>query len=241
MSMKREGVDDFGGHMLARLSGAPRFNAWMADRIRPFCGEHVLEIGAGIGNVTRVLLPGRRYIATDINPRYLDVLAGQGHGRPSFGVQYCDVTDPASFPAVDGGFDTVVCLNVLEHVEDDLRALGNIRRALAPGGRAIVLVPQGRWNFGTLDAAVDHRRRYTKRRLRSLAAAAGFEIEDQLSFNRAGTAAWFLNGRLLRRRRVGRVQVRLLDVLTPLLRRVDAWLPLPALSLIAVLKPAADE
>ena len=127
--MKLEGVDDFGGHMLARLSGAPRFNAWMADRIRPFCGEHVLEIGAGIGNVTRVLLPGRRYIATDINPRYLDVLAGQGHGRPSFGVQYCDVTDPASFPAVDGGFDTVVCLNVLEHVEDDLRALGNIRRA----------------------------------------------------------------------------------------------------------------
>jgi SAM-dependent methyltransferase len=225
--------------MLARLSGAPRFNAWMADHIRPFCGEQVLEIGAGIGNVTWVLLPGRRYIATDINPRYLDILAGKCHGRPSLGVQYCDVTDAGSFPAVEGGFDTVVCLNVLEHVEDDVRALANIKRALAPGGRAIVRVPQGRWNFGTLDAAVDHRRRYSKPCLRSLAAAAGFEIERQLSFNRAGTAAWFLNGRLLRRRRVGLVQIKLLDLLTPLLRRVDAWLPLPALSLIAVLRPTA--
>jgi glycosyltransferase involved in cell wall biosynthesis len=231
--------DAYGSEILARLSRAPRFNAWMADAIRPFCGSRVLEIGSGTGNLTRRLTPRKRYVASDINPLYLQTLRRLGADRPYLDARYTDVTELDTFPREPGAFDTVVCLNVIEHVDDDRRALENLRAVLEPGGRAIVLVPHGPAIFGTLDEVLGHRRRYTKASLRAVAEAAGFEVKDVLQFNRAGTPAWWLNGKLLKRRTFGLVQIKALNALTPLFRRVDAVLPFPPLSLIAVLEPAA--
>jgi glycosyltransferase involved in cell wall biosynthesis/phospholipid N-methyltransferase len=232
--------DAFGSQILARLSRAPRFNAWMADTIRPFCGQRILEIGSGVGNLTQKLIPRREYVVSDINPLYLQTLAALRQDRPYLSASYCDVTDLATFPRAAGGYDTVICLNVIEHVADDRAALANIHASLAPDGRAIVLVPQGQWNFGTLDEVLGHVQRYSKDRLRALAAAAGFEVERIVDFNRPGTLAWFLNGKLLRRRSFGLLQIKLLNLLTPLFRLVDRMVPLPALSLIAVLRPAGS-
>ncbi|MET0555785.1 MAG: glycosyltransferase [Vicinamibacteria bacterium] len=229
--------DAFGSQILARLSRAPRFNTWMADTIRPFCGQRILEIGSGVGTLTQKLIPRREYVDSDINPLYLQTLSALRQDRPYLSVSFCDVTDLTSFPRAEGGYDTVICLNVIEHVADDRAALANIRSVLAPDGRAIVLVPQGQWNFGTLDAVLGHVQRYSKDGLRTLAAAAGFEVEQIVDFNRPGTLAWFLNGKLLRRRTFGLVQIKLLNLLTPLFRLVDGGVPLPALSLIAVLRP----
>jgi glycosyltransferase involved in cell wall biosynthesis len=228
--------DEFGSQILARLGAAPRFNTWMADTIRPFCGKKVLEIGSGVGNLTRKLIPRPRYVVSDINPLYLQTLSALRADRPYLSASFCDVTDVASFPASEGPFDTVICLNVIEHVKDDAASLRNIRSVLADDGRALVLVPQGQWNYGTLDEVLGHKRRYAKDQLHELAGRCGFEIERLIEFNRIGTAAWYLNGRIMRRRRFGRLQVWLLNVLTPLLRLIDRALPLPALSLIAVMK-----
>jgi glycosyltransferase involved in cell wall biosynthesis len=232
--------DEYGSQILARLGRAPRFNAWMADTIRPFCGQRVLEIGSGVGNITQKLVPRREYVVSDINPIYLQTLASLRQDRPYLEVAFCDVSDVASFPSSPEGYDTVICLNVIEHVPDDATALSNIRSALAVNGRAIVLVPQGQWNFGTLDEVLGHRQRYSKDGLRRLAEAAGFEVERILTFNRTGTAAWFLNGKILRRRSFGLVQIKALNLLTPLFRLVDRFVPLPALSLIAVLRRAGE-
>jgi glycosyltransferase involved in cell wall biosynthesis/phospholipid N-methyltransferase len=228
--------DEFGSQILARLARAPRFNAWMADSIRPFCGQRVLEIGGGPGNITQRLIPRREYMVSDINPLYLQALATLREDRPYLKVSYCDVQDPASFPRSEQGYDTIICLNVIEHVPDDRAALGNIREALAAGGRAVVLVPQGQWNFGTLDEALGHRLRYSEDALRKLAVDSGFEVEQILHFNRSGTGPWFVNGKLLRRRKFGLLQIKLLNLLTPLFRAVDRFVPLPALSLIAILR-----
>jgi glycosyltransferase involved in cell wall biosynthesis len=232
--------DGYGSQMLGRLARAPRFNAWMADTIRPFVGDHVLEIGSGTGNLTRRLIPRRRYVASDINPLYLSTLKALRGDKPYLSAEYCDVTDVASFPKVDGNFDTVVCLNVIEHVDGDVEALRNVRSVLAPNGRAIVLVPRGEKLFGTLDEVLGHRRRYSERSLRAAAAAAGFEVKHLLEFNRVGTAAWWLNGKVLRRRDFGLIQIALLNLLTPAFRRIDRSLPLPALSLIAILEPTQE-
>lgn len=232
--------DEYGSQILARLGRAPRFNAWMADTIRPFCGQRVLEIGSGVGNLTQKLIPRREYVVSDINPLYLQTLASLRQDRPYLDVAFCDVTDVESFPRSASGYDTVICLNVIEHVPDDRGALSNIRSALAPGGRAIVLVPQGQWNFGTLDEVLGHRQRYSKDGLRRLAEDVGLETEHIIEFNRTGTAAWFLNGKVLRRRTFGLVQIKVLNLLTPLFRVVDRLVPLPALSLIAVLRRAQD-
>ena len=231
--------DAYGSRILARLSRAPKFNAWIADIIRPFCGTRVLEIGAGVGNLTLQLVPRRTFVASDVNPLHLTTLASLRTDRPYLSVAACDVSDRASFPARNGGYDTVVCVNVIAYIADDVQALANIRSVLADGGRAVLLVPQGPGLAGTLDEVLGHRRRYTRETLAAAAEAAGLEIEKILPFNRAGTLAWYINGRLLKRREFGLVQVKLLNQLTPLLRLLDGVLPLPPLSLIAILKRPA--
>jgi glycosyltransferase involved in cell wall biosynthesis/SAM-dependent methyltransferase len=229
-------ADEHGSQILARLGRAPRFNAWMADTIKPYCGERVLEIGSGVGNLTRRLIPRSKYVASDINPLYLQTLANLGTDRPYMEIAYCDVTDLSSFPRIEAEYDTVICLNVIEHVDDDRAALLNISKVLAPSGRAVILVPQGPRMMGTLDEVLGHRRRYTRQAVSALASECGFGISRMIEFNRIGTLAWFLNSKMLRRRTFGIGQIWLLDLLTPLFRRIDAMLPLPSLSLIAVLE-----
>ncbi len=232
--------DEHGSQMLGRLSRAQRFNAWMADVIRPFLGERLLEIGSGTGNLTRRLVPRDVYVASDVNPLYVKTLENLTADRPYLTARFTDVTDLASYPQLASGFDSVVCLNVIEHVDDDVGALRNIGAVLARGGRAVVLVPGGPWNFGTLDEVLGHRRRYTDASLRAAAEAAGLRVERILPFNRISSLPWFLNGRVMRRKSFGLVQIRVVDWITPISRIVDRFLPLPPLSLIAVLRRGDD-
>ncbi len=230
--------DEHGSQILARLSRAPRFNRWMADVIRPFCGQRVLEIGAGVGNLTLQLTPRWTFVVSDVNPLYLQTLESLKHQRPYLAVEYCDVTRFESYPRTPGGYDTVICLNVIEHVADERAALSNIRSVLAPDGRVIVLVPQGPGNFGTLDEVLGHKRRYSRTGLVAAAQSAGLHVERLIEFNRVGTIAWFLNGRLLKRRTFSLIQIKALNLLVPLMRVVDRLLPVPPLSLIAILSAA---
>jgi glycosyltransferase involved in cell wall biosynthesis/phospholipid N-methyltransferase len=230
--------DEYGSQILGRMGRAPRFNAWMADTIRPFCGRRVLEIGSGTGNLTKRLIPRDQYVASDINPLYLSTLRSLTADRPYLDVTLTDVTRGETFPRAEAGFDTVICLNVVEHVDDDVGALRNIRDALSADGRAIVLVPQGPEIMGTLDEVLGHRRRYTPATLQALARAAGFEVDQLHHFNRVGRPAWWLNGKVLKRRHFGLGQIMMLNALTPLFRRIDRALPFDALSLIAVLRPS---
>lgn len=227
--------DSHGGEILDRLNRAPRFNQWMADVIRPYVGDRVLEIGAGTGNLSMQLMPRSVYWATDVNRHYLDYLLKLRATRPYMRVAFTDAADRSTYPSGQS-FDTVVCLNVVEHIQDDIGALRNIRSALADRGRAIVLVPCGPWLFGTLDEVLGHFRRYTPEELASVCGEAGFQVEQILKFNKPGVPAWWLNGRILRRKTFGLAQIRLLNILTPFFRLVDSWLPLPPLSLIAILR-----
>ena len=227
--------DAEGGEILERINRAPRFNKWMADVVRPHVGDRVLEIGAGIGNMSVNLMPRSTYWATDVNPFYLNYLEVLRASRPYMNVAYIDGMKGDSFPK-DQNFDTVVCLNVIEHVPDDVGALRNIHAALEDGGRAIILVPCGPKLYGTLDEALGHCRRYTEEQLARVAEQAGFEVEKILKFNRPGVPAWWLNGKILKRRTFGMGQIRLLNALTPVFRLIDPWLPLPPLSIIAILQ-----
>lgn len=235
--------DETGGEILERLNRAPRFTRWMADVILPYMGDRVLELGAGRGNMSVHLMPRSLYWATDVNAHYLNYLATLQATRPYMHVAYTNAMDGATFPAGQS-FDTVVCLNVVEHVEDDRGALQNIRDVLIDGGRAVILVPCGPKLYGSLDEVLGHFRRYTKEQLVSVASQAGFHVQEVLEFNRPGVAGWWLNACVLRRRKFGLGQIQMLNLLTPLFRRIDSWLPLPPLSIIAILEkpgsPASD-
>jgi len=204
--------------------------------VRPLCGQRVLEIGSGTGNLTRELIPRELYYASDINPLYLDSLKGLTHDRPYLHVSLTDVTRADTFPQVPGGFDTVVCLNVLEHVDDDRGALENIRRVLAANGRAVVLVPHGPQIHGTLDEVLGHRRRYTPESLQQLADQAGSLCSRRSSSTaRAG-------GLVAQRQGAQAAKFRpradsCAEYSHAMFRRIDQRLPFPPLSLIAILEP----
>jgi glycosyltransferase involved in cell wall biosynthesis len=231
----RDIYKDPGAKILDSLAGTKRFNRWMADTVRPLVGTRVLELGAGIGNMTQHLARGRKlYVASDIDEEHIARLRVRFRGRPNLEIRKCDLCDAADFSSLRGTFDSVVCLNVVEHVEDDLGALRNIFSALRPGGRAIILVPQDQKAYGTLDEVLGHFRRYSEAQLRGRMEEAGFEVERMLHFNRVTRPGWRFNGQVLKRRSFGRFQLRVFDTMVPLWRRIDRYFPWPAVSVIAV-------
>jgi len=226
--------DEFGGAILHALERARRFNSWMADAVEPWLGHRLLEIGAGIGNLTSLLVPRQRYLASDINDNYLDYLRNYAMGKPFLDVERLDLEDDEGFSELANQFDTVMCLNVLEHVEEPLAALARMKLVLEPGGRLILYVPAKQWLYSSLDEALGHRCRYSAAMLRGEIAAAGFELEHLQSFNRISVPSWWINGKIFRHRRFSRLQLKIFDLLIPILRRADRFLPWSGLGLIAI-------
>jgi SAM-dependent methyltransferase len=221
--------------ILEALAEAPRFNRWMADTLSPYVAGTVLEIGAGIGNLTRLLHPlSTRYVAVDIDEHSLAHLKARLGDLPNLLVVAGDASNAADLERYRRQIDTVICLNVLEHIEDDVLALRNMYSCLRTGGRALILVPQGMGAFGTLDEVLHHCRRYARPELQGKLQAAGFRVEKLIEFNRITYPGWILNGRVLRRRGLSRLQLRLFELLVPFWRHIDSLLPWPPTSLIAV-------
>jgi len=130
--------------------------------------------------------------------------------------------------------DTVLCLNVLEHLADDAGVLGLIRKVLEPGGRLILLAPNDPAAFGSLDTALGHLRRYTREQLVGLLTAAGFEVEQVLEYNRISTPGWKITGKLLKAKTVSTLGLKIFDRLVWLWRAIDSKLPWQPMSLIVI-------
>jgi len=230
----RDIYTESGPEILDILANTPNFNRWMADTIRPFLGPRVLEMGAGIGNLSRQLVRGRAcYIASDIDTEHLARLRMRLQHRPNVQIRFCDLSSPSDFEGIPP-MDAVVCPNVLEHVVDDTGGLANINSILVPGGRAIILVPEGPSVYGPLDEVLGHCRRYTEAELRQKMEGAGLRPERLIRFNRVSRPAWFVNGRILKKRTFSRFQLYIFDHLVWLWPRIDALLPWKPNSIIAV-------
>jgi SAM-dependent methyltransferase len=212
----------------------------MAETILPWAGERVLEIGAGAGNMTRELSRRRRrYVATDIDAEYLAQLRNAFGHRPTIQIASLDATKAEHFEPFQEQFDTVVCLNVLEHIEDDLGTLRRIHSLLQPGGKLLLLVPNGPEAYGTLDAAIGHYRRYTPATLGEVVKSAGFEMDEMLTFNRVSWPAWRFTGQVLKATTLSPMSMRTFDRLVWLWRRIDKSLPWQPTSVIAVARKAS--
>jgi glycosyltransferase involved in cell wall biosynthesis len=226
--------DEYGSHILVKLERARHFNLWMGRMLRPYLGTRVLEIGAGIGNLTSQFIPRELYVASDVNPHYLHYLRSFSFGKPYLRVLEIDAGNSAHFRGLEEQFDTALMVNVLEHLSDEHSALRNLWSALETGGRAVVLVPQHPSLCGTLDRALEHRRRYTRTSLARALTDAGFRIETLFDFNRFAVPGWWWNGKVLRRRTFSRVQLKIANTLVPLLKRVDHVWPWRGLSVVGI-------
>jgi SAM-dependent methyltransferase len=217
------------------MAQANNYRNWMYRRIAPFIGQRILEVGAGIGNFTELLLDRELVVATDKYQLCVDYLHRRLGDNLKVVPALLDLAEPDEALA-RYGFDTVICMNVLEHIEDDLRALAYMRSVLAPGGRVILLVPAFQFLYGTVDRAIEHYRRYTRKDLLPKLRAGGFEVERAFYMNVIGMAGWFWNNRVRKIKEENAAQIGLFDrFIAPWAERVERAVPPPfGLSLIAI-------
>lgn len=208
--------------------------------LRPLVGDRVLEIGAGIGNLSNQFIPRELYVVSDTNPHYLHYLRSYAHGKPYVHVLRIDATDSLDFAGLKEQFDTALMINVLEHASDEQLALKNVRSALAVGGRAVILVPSHPGLYGSLDIVVGRRKRYTAAALKNSLEKAGFRVVKLFDFNRCSVPVWWLNGKLLKKKTFSKIQLKLLNTAVPVIKTVDRLLPWQGLSLIAVAEKCGD-
>ena len=145
----------------------------------------LLDIGCGRGNVTRLLAPyTRRTVASEITPGGARLAAETLAAMANVQVLAADVLalDGTRRPPLAGAFDMVALSEVLEHVDDDAKALARCYALLRPGGRLLVTVPAHPELWTAMDDLIGHRRRYTRETLTFRLHEAGFRIERFLSW-----------------------------------------------------------
>jgi SAM-dependent methyltransferase len=220
---------------LNQLAELDRYNHWIFERISHALGRRVLEVGSGTGNITQFLCAeGREVTATDIVPSYRNELERLFDGNPKVRVKNFNLMAEAPGEFVADPFDSVVCLNVLEHIEDDLFALEQMRDSLAPRGKLALLVPAHRLLYGEFDRALGHFRRYGRRELAGKLEKTGFVVREMNFFSLAAALPWLINGRLLKRDYIPTGQANLANLLVPLLKLERLIGPPCGLSLIAI-------
>ncbi len=207
----------YSGTELEAVGEAKNYYEWIIDFFAARIGKRAVEAGAGIGTVSDLILRRAR-------PREL-LLIEPDNGNARMLREHFQKDDRV---VVHHGYleelapslkaDSVIAVNVLEHVERDADFLRAAHEALVDSGYLLLLVPALPAIFGSLDRAFDHFRRYTRSGLREQLLDAGFEIETLRYLNILGVAAWFVSGRIFHRSTLRRAQVRFYD------RRVIPWL-----------------
>jgi SAM-dependent methyltransferase len=226
--------DEYGTRLVSELEKARRFIGWQGDTIRPYIGDRVLELGAGVGSIANQFIPRELYVAGEQNPNYLTYLRSYALGKPYLHVAEIDPARPATFRGFENQFDTVLLFDILELLADPAATLRAVRECLREGGRVIVQAAQGKQRFGSLDQERGRRQRFEAEEISSLLTDAGFRVETMQDFNRLSVPGWWLNNKVLHRRRFSRVQLKFFDTVLPLLRPFDRVWPWKGLSLIAV-------
>lgn len=185
--------------MTQALMDASRYHAWMFSQVEEFVGSRVLEVGAGSGNLTQLLPSTARVTALDESRAALDVAVCRAGSR-RLDTVVADIADPSAAKILAcRDFDTILCSNVLEHVEDERTAAVNMHAILKPqSGYVLLIVPAHARLFGSLDRAAGHFRRYSRSDLTELLRNVGFEIQRARYVNALGALAWYINGSVLR-------------------------------------------
>jgi SAM-dependent methyltransferase len=217
----------YSGKDLEAMSLAVKYHKWLLDEFRPYIGKNIVEVGAGKGSFSEMLLATQPDTLSLVEPSEMfddlsRIISSNDNGpRVDLFHSIFEVAKPILTSTAKP--DTIIYVNVLEHIEDDLRELGLIRDSLTDGGRCLIFVPAMTALFSEFDRDLGHFRRYRKGELEKKVRDAGFKILRSRYFDLAGVAPWFVKYRILRSRTLGGGTVSLYDnLLVPIMRRVES-------------------
>lgn len=236
-----ENLKSFKSSSLA-LREAVNYYRWLYDDLKSYIGESILEVGGGMGNFSNLLTDRKKVIIIDVVQEVIERLTNIFRVEPNIEVLKADICDQKFVNSVaEYGFDTIICINVLEHIENDIDALANMHRLLkARRGHLLLLVPAHQILFSDLDKVVGHRRRYSKERLKQKLEETGFNIKKLYYLNSLGAIGWFVNYKILKYKEVvcrsTDQQIKIFDkFVVPALSKLEKLLRPPfGISLIAI-------
>lgn len=211
-----------------RMARAKNYFAWQGRLVLPELGRRVVEVGCGIGNFTELLLDREVVIALDKHPGCIERFQKRYRNQNNVRGFACDVVDPEFSDIARLRPDSCVCLNVLEHVEDDRQALRRMASVLLPGGVIVLLLPAFGALYGPIDKNLGHHRRYKRDSITSLASLSGLRVKKAHYMNFTGFFAWWVNARVLKREAQSEGQIEIFDrFVAPIQSRLESWMPPP--------------
>lgn len=222
---------------LNKMALAVNYNNWILDNIASFLGKSILEIGAGIGTYTSSLATRGTVYATDFAANCVEVLKKKFDGQGNIVIESLDITRPADKSIwTSRKIDTVICLNVIEHIEDDVTALRNMAAISAKGAYIIVMVPAFQCAFGTIDKLDGHYRRYSRELMNSRFKSAGIKPARVRYFNSVGLLAWYYTNKVVKNSETSTAKIKLYDnCFVPPLKLLERIIPPPfGQSIIAI-------
>ena len=194
----------------------------MYDTIRPYCNGNILEIGSGIGNISQFFIAeGTHITLSDIRTNYCDILKTKFKNSSVVVLNLVDADFDEKYAHLFETFDSVFALNVVEHIENDVLALANIKKLLKKNGKAVILVPAYQSLYNQFDVELEHYRRYTLTSLRSVFEKTSYAVEKSWHFNFIGIFGWFVSGKLLGKKTIPEGQMSFYNTLVPVFRLID--------------------
>jgi SAM-dependent methyltransferase len=222
-------IDPFFAEDLRQMERAVNYRRWQFDMVAPFIRGRVLEVGGGIGNFTPQLAAiAKSIVSIEPNEYCHRQLLEKTGGIPNLAAHRATVESLDTVIPADDRFDTIILMNVLEHIQDDRAVLATLQQRLTVDGRLVVLVPAGPWAFGTTDDRLGHYRRYSKGYARTLFGGLGLDIEFTRYYNFIGIWAWWWNAKFHRRANQSDEQIRFFDrLLVPFASQVEKFIHPP--------------
>lgn len=219
-------IDKEGWETLDAIAEADKFNEWMYQTIKPYCSGKILEIGSGIGNISKFFTDTKADITlSDIRPVYCDVLKNRFSEAKD--VIQLNLTHPSfdsEYKQNLGKYDSVFALNVVEHIEDDTLAIRNCYKLLKAEGKLVILVPAYAKLYNRFDRELEHFRRYTKKVLNQILIGEKFQIQHSQYFNFMGIPGWYISGKLQKNKTIPKSQMSLYNKFVPLFKFIDMCL-----------------
>lgn len=218
------------------LEEAKNYNKWIVEQFLHHIKTPLLEVGSGTGNISAFFSQKKNVTISDIDKGLVENLKKKFSKQTSFIIKKIDISGPIAKDEINK-YQSIIGINVLEHIQDDRKALSNIHRMLKKNGKILLLVPAKKIAYTRLDKSIGHFRRYEKNELKEKLEDAGFSIERLYFFNFVGLFSWTIRDKIERGHHMKPYQVALFDKIVPLLKKVENIIkPFVGISLIAIAK-----